>query len=212
MPWSHPLQFTLPFPLVVLGNSDLELCGRARAGNRDAEERMVRRYLKLVGYAARDYRIGGLAPDDLRSVASVSLVKAVRTYTDDRIDFERYARLIIQRDMVSEVRRHRRAHAHELTNADDVAGLLEDEIDPVGSDQIVDDIATTDLFRQLASVLEPIEIAILKGKLAEKTDQEIGDDLKLSRITIWRRMQAIRAKLGGHAALAGCDAFRGDQR
>jgi RNA polymerase sigma factor (sigma-70 family) len=210
-PWSHPLQFTLPFPVVVLGNSDLELCARSQAGDRRAEERMFERYRRLVGFAARDYRIPGLGPDDLRSVASVAIVKAIRTYTDDRIEFERYARLVIQRDMVSEVRRLNRSRV-ELTNADDVASLIEDTADPIDGDKIVEEIAATELFRRLAGVLEPIEIRILIGKLHEKTDAEIGSDLKLSRITIWRRMQAIRQKLEGHDALKGVLSVRGDRR
>jgi len=171
----------------------------------------MRRYRKLVVFAARDYRIPGLVPDDLRSVASVAILKAIRTYTDDRIEFERYARFVIGRDMVSEVRRHKRARV-EFTNADEVAGILEGEADPMDGEAIVDDIATSQLLRQLASVLEPVEISIIIGKLAEKTDQEIGVDLGLSRITIWRRMQAIRLKLAGHEALSGISAFSGDQR
>mgnify|MGYP000865281480 CR=1 FL=1 len=167
-PWSHPLQFTLPFPVVVLGNSDLELCARAQSGDRPAEEWMMRRYRKLVAFAARDYRIPGLVPDDLRSVASVAILKAIRTYTDDRIEFERYARFVIGRDMVSEVRRHKRARV-EFTNADEVAGILEGEADPMDGEAIVDDIATSQLLRQLASVLEPVEISIIVGKLDRKS-------------------------------------------
>ena len=205
------MQFTLPFPVVVLGSSDLELCARAQTGDKNAEEWMMRRYRKLVAFAARDYRIPGLSSEDLRSVALIALVKAIRTYTDDRIDFERYARLIIQRDMVSEVRKQKRSRV-ELTNADDVAGLLEDEADAGDSDSIIDDVATSLLFRKLAAVLEPIEISIIVGKLAEKTDAEIGKDLSLSRITIWRRMQAIRLKLAGHEALRGLISVPGDRR
>lgn len=172
---------------------------------------MFERYRRLVAFSSRDYRIPGLGPDDLRSVASVAIVKAIRTYTDDRIEFERYARLVIQRDMVSEVRRQNRLR-HEFTNADEVAGILEEIVDPVDGDAIIEEIAATELFRRLAGVLEPIEISILIGKLHDKTDAEIGQSLKLSRITIWRRMQAIRKKLEGHDALKGALSVRGDRR
>jgi RNA polymerase sigma factor (sigma-70 family) len=201
-PWSHPLQFLLPFPVVVLGNSDLELCARARAGDRVAEEWLFKRHRALVGYAARDYRIQGLGPDDLRSVASVAIIKAIRTYSDDRIEFERYARLVIGRDMVSEVRRMNRSRV-ELTNADDVASIIEEAPGAESESSVVEELAASELFRQLAGVLEPIEVSILIGKLHEKTDSEIGKDLGLSRITIWRRMQAIRQKLSEHEALSG---------
>lgn len=193
--------------MVVLGSSDLELCARAQTGDKNAEERMFERYRRLVGFAARDYRIPGLSPEDLRSVASIAIIKAIRKYTDDRIEFERFARLIIQRDMVSEVRRQNRLR-HEFTNADEVAGILEETADPLGGDEIVEEIAATELFRRLAGVLEPIEVSILIGKLHDKTDAEIGKDLRLSRITIWRRMQAIRKKLEGHDALNGALSVR----
>lgn len=88
---------------------------------------MVRRYERLARFTAKDMRVPGLDPSDLVSVALIAIVKAVRTYRSPTIVFERYAKIVIRRDVISESRKAaRQIQAHtsydpeELIEVDDI--------------------------------------------------------------------------------------------
>ena len=60
--------------------SDEELCRLAASGNRDAEETLVKRYLRMVRVCARPYFLAGGDSEDLIQEATFGLLKAVREF------------------------------------------------------------------------------------------------------------------------------------
>ena len=61
-------------------DSDEVLCGRAAAGDRVAEERLVIRYNRLVRVCARPYFLAGGDSEDLIQEGMVGLLAAIREY------------------------------------------------------------------------------------------------------------------------------------
>lgn len=60
--------------------SDEELCRLTAAGNRDAEEILVKRYLRTVRVCARPYFLAGGDSEDLIQEATFGLLKAIREF------------------------------------------------------------------------------------------------------------------------------------
>jgi RNA polymerase sigma-B factor len=64
--------------------ADRALLARAHAGDREAREQLVQRFLPLARQLARRYQRGGEPLDDLVQVASLGLLKAIDRFDPDR--------------------------------------------------------------------------------------------------------------------------------
>jgi RNA polymerase sigma-B factor len=85
--------------------SDAELFTRARTGEPEAREQLVRRFLPMARNLAYRYRRGSEPLEDLVQVASVALVKALARFDHERgVGFAAYAVPTI----VGELKRHLR--------------------------------------------------------------------------------------------------------
>jgi RNA polymerase sigma-B factor len=87
------------------GRSDdlVALFSRCSAGDAQARDTIILRFLPLACGIARQYEGRGEPPDDLAQVASIGLIKAVDRYSPARGDtFVAYARPMV----VGEIRRH----------------------------------------------------------------------------------------------------------
>ena len=60
--------------------SDEELCRLTASGDRDAEEILVKRYLRMVRVCARPYFLAGGDSEDLIQEATFGLLKAIREF------------------------------------------------------------------------------------------------------------------------------------
>lgn len=172
---------------------DLDLCALARTGDREAEALMVERHSELASLKAKDARIHGLEEGDLVALALAAILKAVRSYRDKRIPFDRYARYLIAQAMVSASRRQRRVVAEFAAAVPEDYIDLDDILDDSGASPYRGLIFRSDL-STLAALLTEEEKHILFMKLQEHTDAEIAVRLGCSEATIWRRMKKIREK------------------
>ena len=72
--------------------SDEELVTKSRAGDRDAEEQLLKRYSDVVKREVRFLYLVGAETEDLVQEGMIGLVKAIRDYTADRgASFHTYA-------------------------------------------------------------------------------------------------------------------------
>lgn len=96
--------------------NESELCKAAKAGNSEAVEELVCRYSKLVRSCVRPYCIAGAEGEDLVQEGMLGLWRAVLSFDETRgVPFEAYARMCIDRRIVSAVRAAH-AHKHEPLN------------------------------------------------------------------------------------------------
>jgi len=68
------------FPKPLSAKEEKQLLAGKLQGDTDAENRLIEHNLRLVAHVAGKYRRSGLEMDDLISVGTIGLIKAVRTY------------------------------------------------------------------------------------------------------------------------------------
>ena len=85
--------------------SDEELCARAAAGEREAEEALVKRYNRLVRQITRPYFLAGGDSDDLIQEGMLGLMKAVREFDCEKeASFRTFAEVCIRNRVYSVLR------------------------------------------------------------------------------------------------------------
>ena len=85
--------------------SDEELCARAAAGEREAEEALVKRYNRLVRQITRPYFLAGGDSDDLIQEGMLGLMKAVREFDRSKeASFRTFAEVCIRNRVYSVLR------------------------------------------------------------------------------------------------------------
>ena len=85
--------------------SDEELCARSAAGDRQAEEALVKRYNRLVRQITRPYFLAGGDSDDLIQEGMLGLMKAVREFDCSKeASFHTFAEVCIRNRVYSVLR------------------------------------------------------------------------------------------------------------
>ena len=86
-------------------NSDEELCAMTAAGDREAEEALVKRYNRLVRQITRPYFLTGGDSDDLIQEGMLGLMKAVREFDCSKeASFRTFAEVCIRNRVYSVLR------------------------------------------------------------------------------------------------------------
>ena len=99
-------------------DSDEVLCGRAAAGDRVAEERLVIRYNRLVRGCARPYFLAGGDSEDLIQEGMVGLLAAIREYDPSKAaSFRTYAEVCIKNRLLSVIKAAARDKHTPLNNS-----------------------------------------------------------------------------------------------
>ena len=98
--------------------SDEELCARVAAGEREAEEALVKRYTRLVRQITRPYFLAGGDSEDLIQEGMVGLLAAIREYDPGRAaSFRTYAEVCIKHRLLSVVKAAARDKHTPLNNS-----------------------------------------------------------------------------------------------
>ena len=85
--------------------SDEELCARVAAGEREAEEALIKRYTRLVRQITRPYFLAGGDSDDLIQEGMLGLMKAVREFDCSKeASFRTFAEVCIRNRVYSVLR------------------------------------------------------------------------------------------------------------
>lgn len=71
------------FPRPLSRQEEQEAIAAMRAGDEDARQKLIEHNLRLVSHIARKYTVPGYTLEDLVSVGSLGLVKAVNTFKPD---------------------------------------------------------------------------------------------------------------------------------
>jgi len=98
--------------------TDEQLCRDAQQGSPEAEELLVTRYVRLVRACARPLFLAGGDSEDLIQEGMVGLLKAVRTYDQQRqARFRTYAEVCIRSRLLSAIRAAGRDKHSPLNNS-----------------------------------------------------------------------------------------------
>ena len=196
---------TLPPPLSREREAEL----LERIGEEDARKELIEHNLRLVVYIARRFENTGVGIEDLISIGTIGLIKAVGTYrTDKNIKLATYASRCIENEILMYLRKNSSQRTEvsfdEPLNTDwDGKELLLSDVLGTEGDVVMRPIEE-DVDRQLlqtaVSHLSPRERDIITmriglGGAKELTQKEVADRLGISQSYISRLEKRIILRL-----------------
>ncbi len=200
---------TLPHPL----EQDLELeciTKMCQEGCQDSRNKLIEHNIRLVVYIARKFDNTGINIEDLISIGTIGLIKAVNTYKMDKnIKLATYASRCIENEILMYLRKNNKIRSEvsidEPLNVDWegnellLSDILGTEVDLIGKD--IEKNVEKNLVLDAISKLSRREQHIMelrfgvKTKEDELTQKEVADLLGISQSYISRLEKKIIGKL-----------------
>ena len=170
-------------------------------GDEDAKKILIERNLRLVVHVSKKYAMAGKDADDLISIGSIGLIKAVSTYDVEKgHKFATYAARCIQNEILMYLRSSKKLQ-NEVSIDDSIGSdkegntislidILEND-EPAIVDKVDLRIKTGDLYDKMKECLTDRErlIIVLRYGLSdkgEKTQKEVAHMLNISRSYVSR--------------------------
>ncbi|MCX7695196.1 MAG: RNA polymerase sporulation sigma factor SigE [Caloramator sp.] len=197
----------LPPPLS--NEEEKELVDKLKTGDESVKNTLIERNLRLVVYIARKFENTGVGVEDLVSIGTIGLIKAVNTFDPiKKIKLATYASRCIENEILMYLRRNSRIKAEvsfdEPLNVDwDGNELLLSDILGTDSDMIfnyIEDDVEKQLLRNAMGKLSKREQQIVSLRFGllgggEKTQKEVADILGISQSYISRLEKRIIKRL-----------------
>ena len=198
---------SLPPPLTP--EQEKALLTRMMAGDAAARDDLITHNLRLVVYLAKKYENSGVPQEDMISIGTIGLIKAVNTFTPARnIKLATYASRCIENEILMHLRKSSQLR-HEVSIDDPLnvdwdgnelllSDLLGSDPDTVNRD--IEQEAERAMLRRAVDRLSPREkkIMVLRfglGASKEHTQKEVADRLGISQSYISRLEKRIIARL-----------------
>ena len=197
----------LPPPLK--GTEEQAVLERLETGDAEAKKLLIERNLRLVVFIARRFENTGVNLEDLISIGTIGLIKAVDTYRRDRnIKLATYASRCIENEILMHIRKISNQKAEvsldEPINMDyDGNELLLSDILGTDEDMILkplEDAVDILLLRQAVKALPEREKEIIYLRFGlegwqERTQKEVAAQMGISQSYISRLEKRIMEKL-----------------
>ena len=194
------------------------LIALAKLGDRNAYDRLVRRYHGFVRLKASSYFLAGGDSDDLIQEGLVGLYKAIRDYRTDReSSFRNFAELCITRQIITAVKtatRNKHTPLNQYVSFSQTpaaAGESDTTLDeilpgPSVHDPVNQVIATEELeslvscLSGVSGVLSDLESRVLSLYLDGHSYEQIAERLECDTKTVDNALQRVKRKVGVHLA------------
>lgn len=198
---------TLPAPLTK--EEEAELIDSLSQGDMSVKPTLIERNLRLVVYIARKFENTGIYVEDLISIGTIGLIKAINTFKPDKnIKLATYASRCIENEILMYLRKNSNMRSEvsidEPLNVDwdgnelllsDILGTDNDVICKNIEDE-VDKALLSDALDKLSSREQQImRMRFGLGKEKEKTQKEVADILGISQSYISRLEKRIIGRL-----------------
>ncbi len=188
------------FPRPLSKREENELLKKASHGDISSRNKLVEHNLRLVAHIVKKYYGTSAEPDDLVSIGTIGLIKAINTYDPEKnIKLSSYASRCIENEILMYFRSARK-------NSLDISINEEIDSDPDGNpltlgdiiaveDSIVDDLdlkfKTEFLSKHMKEILSPREYNIIRlryglGNTRPLPQREVADKLGISRSYVSR--------------------------
>jgi len=178
-------------------------------GNQDARSMLIEHNLRLVVYIAKKFENAGVNVEDLISIGTIGLIKAVNTFKiDKKIKLATYASRCIENEILMHLRRTTRIKTEvsldEPLNVDwDGNELLLSDILGTENDivsQRIEEETNRKLLYTAMSKLQPREKELMEMRFGlrsgrEMTQKEVADRLGISQSYISRLEKRIITRL-----------------
>ena len=198
---------TLPPPLERA--EEAALIARMDAGDESVRSTLIERNLRLVAYIARRFENTGINIEDLISIGTIGLIKAVNTYRSDKnIKLATYASRCIENEILMHLRKTAPQKSEVSFDAplntdwdgnelllSDILGTDEDMVMKPIEDDVDRELLMDAVSRLNAREKEIITLRFGLGGQEEKTQKEVADLMGISQSYISRLEKRIIAHL-----------------
>lgn len=154
----------LPAPL--RGREESEALEALEQGDESAKQRLIEHNLRLVVYIARRFENTGVNLEDLISIGTIGLIKAISTYRREKnIKLATYASRCIENEILMHIRKI----------AGQKAEISLDEpinMDYDGNELLLSDILGTDEDMIMRPLEDDVDLQLLRQALRELPDRE----------------------------------------
>ena len=154
----------LPPPLK--GAEETDALISLEQGNEEAKQRLIEHNLRLVVFIARRFENTGVNLEDLISIGTIGLIKAVNTYRRDKnIKLATYSSRCIENEILM--------HIRKIANQKGEVSLDEPiNMDYDGNELLLADILGTDEDMILRPLEDEVDLCILRQAVQELPDRE----------------------------------------
>ena len=154
----------LPPPLK--GTEEQAALEALEAGDETAKQRLVEHNLRLVVYIARRFENTGINLEDLISIGTIGLIKAIGTYRlDKKIKLATYASRCIENEILMHIRKT--ANQKTEVSLDEPINM-----DCDGNELLLSDILGTDEDMIQRPLEDDVDLCVLRQALKELPDRE----------------------------------------
>ena len=155
---------TLPPPLSR--DEEAELIARLDGGDEGVKSQLIERNLRLVVYIAKKFENTGVGLDDLVSIGTIGLIKAVNTFSVNRnIKLATYASRCIENEILMYLRRNNKTRLE--VSIDEPLN-----VDWDGNELLLSDILGTDEDVIYRDIENEVERKLLLKAINKLTDRE----------------------------------------
>ncbi len=205
----HYIGGTDVLPAPFEAEEEAEMLAKLQTGDKQVKDSLIEHNLRLVVYIARRFENTGIDTDDLVSVGTIGLIKAVNSFNVDKnIKLATYASRCIENEILMFLRRTSKLKSEvsfdEPLNTDwegnelvlsDVMGTDGDAVYKKIENGVESELLKTALLKLNGREREIMELRYGLGGGEEKTQREVADMLGISQSYISRLEKKIIVRL-----------------
>ncbi|MBQ2967304.1 MAG: RNA polymerase sporulation sigma factor SigK [Clostridia bacterium] len=152
------------FPKPMTAKEEQTALRKMAEGDMKAREQLIEKNLRLVVHIAKKYQTVGFDADDLVSVGTIGLIKAVNTFSPDKgIRLATYAARCVENEILMVLRSSKK-------NKNDVS--MEE---PIGMDKEGNEINLMDVICASDNVEEAVEMNLKVARLYEAVEEALSN-------------------------------------
>lgn len=145
------------FPQPLSEEAERELLVKARAGDPIAKNRLIEHNLRLVAHVVRKFEGSGEDMEDLISIGTIGLIKAVNTFNDEKgTRLATYAAKCIENEVLM--------HLRNLKKTKQEVSLY----DPIGFDKEGNEISLIDILYADSEIVDIVDNRLQEEKIRAK--------------------------------------------
>lgn len=142
------------FPQPLKEEEEKRQLGLLKAGSEEARNILIEHNLRLVAHVVRKYENSGEDMEDLISIGTIGLIKAIKTYNDERaVRLATYAARCIENEVLMHLRNTKK---------------LKQEVsiyDPIGFDKEGNEISLIDVLTMDNEIIDTLELKLQEEKV-----------------------------------------------
>lgn len=145
------------FPQPLEESDERFYLGQLKSGSDEARNMLIEHNLRLVAHVVRKYENSGEDLEDLISIGTIGLIKAIKTFKEDRgVRLATYAARCIENEVLM--------HLRNLKKVKQEVSIY----DPIGYDKEGNEISLIDVLTTDNEILDIVEMKLQEEKVREK--------------------------------------------